>query len=165
MRLLQWKEYFQLKISLSPHEEFKYLQQIKSHSQSCSPPMRVKIKINHGKSINALIDSGCSKSLVNEEIKQHLQGHVIPEHQSPVVHNTAMGETASLGKINVQFKFPYVSSHETYEHMFEILPDSQDTLVMSYLQTIQTSWRLSSLWTTTSQTTSVKYLSFCQRSY
>jgi predicted aspartyl protease len=113
----------------TPREEFNHLQQQTIHEQ-LSPPMRVQVEIINDKKINALIDSGCSKSLISKEIKQHMEQHKIPIIQSKIIYTTATGQIKSMGKVNVQFKFPQVSPHEIYHHMFEVIPESPDAMVI-----------------------------------
>ena len=111
-----------------PPNDFKYLQTVKT--APTLRPFRIPIELEEQTKLYALVDSGCSKSLINEKIKSTLQEMEKPITPSGVRYTTADGDVYSDGQVTCQFKIPSAKPHETITHTFEILKNSSDEMII-----------------------------------
>ncbi|KAJ8522207.1 hypothetical protein ON010_g17725 [Phytophthora cinnamomi] len=104
------------------------------HTQSDNPslPMRVMIKLESGRDrLQALLDSGCSKSIIRAAFMRSLQqqqGQQIKE--SRVSFQLVNGDTRSDGSMLVRFRIPQLKRDAVIVHQFEVLPSLPDDMTI-----------------------------------
>ncbi|KAE9198591.1 hypothetical protein PF004_g19500 [Phytophthora fragariae] len=99
---------------------------------SSPPPMRVMIKLEAGKDrFQALLDSGCSRSIVSSafmELLQQKQGATLENSQ--VSFMLVKGNTKSTGATTVRFRIPQLKRDSVIIHKFEVLPTLPDDMTI-----------------------------------
>jgi hypothetical protein len=94
-------------------------------------PLRVEVQLRRGSRFTALLDTGASRSIINQSV---LQANIdsgrklVPS--SPRVFETVGGEISSHGTSMVQFRFSKLKPDAIVTHRFEVIPDSKDGLVI-----------------------------------
>uniref|UniRef100_A0AAV1TJE3 Peptidase A2 domain-containing protein n=1 Tax=Peronospora matthiolae TaxID=2874970 RepID=A0AAV1TJE3_9STRA len=94
-------------------------------------PLRIPVQFKDASgTFNALLDSGASRSIINQEtMRANAQlGH--RQVESATKFQTVNGEVASAGSTIVQFRFPSLQPSTIITHKFEILDQSQDAMVI-----------------------------------
>ncbi|OWZ03089.1 Pol Polyprotein [Phytophthora megakarya] len=117
----------------SSDEEMKFVDLVKKEKKSFkSAPLRITVRLRRGgKTFEALLDSGASKSIINKEtLASNVKAgrRFIPT--SPTVFNTMNGSVTSNGTIVAQFLFPDLKCDTIITHRFEVINDSKDTMII-----------------------------------
>jgi len=98
---------------------------------SAQPPMRVMIKLETGKErYQALIDSGCSRSVISTEFMQKLQQHGAKLKGSVVSFKLVKGSTNREGSMLVRFRIPKLKRDSIIIHQFAVLSSLPDDMTI-----------------------------------
>ncbi|GMF28722.1 unnamed protein product [Phytophthora fragariaefolia] len=93
--------------------------------------MRIMVKLEHGKDrYHALLDSGCSRSIIRTDFMQALQAQGGTLQSSRVSFDPVTGSTASGGAMTVRFRIPGLKRDSVIIHTFEVLPSLRDEMVI-----------------------------------
>lgn len=93
--------------------------------------MRIMIKLEHGKEqYHALLDSGCSRSIIRSDFMQELESKGSTLATSKVSFTLAEGNASSQGSMTVRFRIPQLKRDSVIVHVFEVLPNLKDEMVI-----------------------------------
>jgi hypothetical protein len=114
----------------SSDEEYMFVG-IQDPAKPSPPPMRIMIKLEHGKDqYHALLDSGCSCSIIRSDFMQDLQSTGSTLETSSVSFTLAEGSAFSRGSMLVRFRIPQLKRDSVIVHAFEVLPKLKDEMVI-----------------------------------
>ena len=112
--------------------EIKFVGLVKKKQPSAKlAPLRITVQIKDaGGTFHALLDSGASRSIINQDTMRAnaQQGH--RQVESATTFQTINGEVTSAGRAILQFRFPALKPSTIITHKFEILDQSQDDVVI-----------------------------------
>ncbi|KAE9354984.1 hypothetical protein PR003_g3062 [Phytophthora rubi] len=111
-------------------EEYMFVG-VRAQSHLSPLPMRIMIKLEHIKEqYHALLDSGCSRSIICSDFMQELQskGSTLPTAR--VSFTLAEGNTSNKGNMIVRFSIPQFKRDSVIVHAFEDLPNLKDEMVI-----------------------------------
>ncbi|KAG6580183.1 Pol Polyprotein [Phytophthora cinnamomi] len=96
-----------------------------------TPPIRVMIKLKSGKErYQALLDSGCSRSVISSAFMQQLQQQGAQLKGSAVSFKFVKGNTKSEGSMMVRFRIPKLKRDSIIIHEFEVLSSLPDDMTI-----------------------------------
>ena len=113
-------------------QELKFVGLVEKDRPVTSAPLRIMVKLHRNQdAIEALIDSGASKSIVNGAtlaciVKLGRQNVTT----SPTIFDTMRGAVPSNGTVVTQFFFPQLKPDTIITHQFEVIKSSSDNMVI-----------------------------------
>lgn len=117
--------------SASSDEEYMFVGLNTSSTKDKSPPMRVMIKLESGKDrFQALLDSGCSRSIISSSFMEKLQSRGSVMKSSATAFDLVKGTASSEGAIVVRFRIPQLQRDAVIVHQFEVLPTLPDDMTI-----------------------------------
>ncbi|GMF26419.1 unnamed protein product [Phytophthora lilii] len=105
---------------------------INGQPNATTPPMRIGIKLDHGKEkkYRALLDSGCSRSIISSEFMQAVKCQGSTLKSSRVSFELVRGRATSQGSITVRFRIPQLKRDSVIIHDFEVIQTLRDDMVI-----------------------------------
>ncbi|GMF29533.1 unnamed protein product [Phytophthora lilii] len=104
---------------------------INGQPNATTPPMRIGIKLERCKEkYRALLDSGCSRSIISSEFMQAVKYQGSTLKSSRVSFELVRGRATSQGSITVRFRIPQLKRDAMIIHDFEVIQTLRDDMVI-----------------------------------
>ncbi|KAJ0408806.1 hypothetical protein P43SY_000702 [Pythium insidiosum] len=123
--------YPRISCSSESDDEIKLIDVLRRPEAKQVAPLRIHVQIvKGGPKIEALLDSGASKSIINDAmVKTNMElGRKLSA--STLTFSTVNGSVESSGSMVIQFRFPELQPSVKITHRFEVVSQSQDLMVL-----------------------------------